>query len=335
MLKIGLIGAGMMGQVHARAYANLPQAQLVAVADPRADEARQVIMGGQASILGSMDELLANADVDVIDICLPTPLHAAHTIKALEAGKHVFCEKPIALTMDQARQVAQAARESRGKFTVGHVVRFFPEYARAHDLIIQGQVGEPKVIHTLRGGGFPPWSSNNWMGDLNQSGGVALDLACHEFDWLRWCLGEATRVFARGLALTHLAAGQNRDHALIVTRFASGALAHVEVTWAVPRGGPFLTSVEVAGNRGIMRFDNQSSMPIRGYWDVEGASTAVPESPLAASPFQVELEHFLNCIIDGQEPLVSVDDAVKALELSWAALDSIKTGQPVTLGGAQ
>jgi UDP-N-acetylglucosamine 3-dehydrogenase len=76
-------------------------------------------------------------------------------------------------------------------------------------------------------------------------------------------------------------------------------------------------------------------MPVRGYWDVEGASTAVPESPLAASPFQVELEHFLNCILEDKQPLVSMDDAVKALELSWAALDSIRTGQPVTLGGAQ
>jgi UDP-N-acetylglucosamine 3-dehydrogenase len=335
MLKIGLIGAGMMGQVHARAYANLPQAQLVAVADLRAEKANEVASFTGARVLATLDELLAAIDVDVIDICLSTPLHAAHTIQALETGKHVFCEKPITLTMDQANLVRQAARKARGKFTVGHVVRFFPEYARAHDLLLKGEVGEPKVIHTLRGGGFPLWNWNNWMGDLYQSGGVALDLACHEFDWLRWCLGEVTRVFARGLAYTHLAAGQSCDHALIVTRFASGALAHTEVTWAVPSGGPFMTQVEVAGSQGILRFDSQSSMPIRGYWDVKGASTAVPESPLAVSPFQAELEHFLNCILEDRPPLVGVDDAVKALELSLAALDSIKTGQPVTLGGAQ
>ena len=335
MLKVGLIGAGMMGQVHARAYANLPQAQLAAVADLRAEKANEVASFTGARTFATLDELLANAEVDVIDICLSTPTHAAHTIKALDAGKHVFCEKPIALTMDEARQVAQAARRAKGKFTVGHVVRFFPEYARAHDLLAQGEIGEPKVIHTLRGGGFPPWSSNNWMGDLAQSGGVALDLACHELDWLRWCCGEATRVFARGLAYTHLAAGQSRDHALIVTRFKSGAMAHTEVSWAVPRGGPFMTQVEVAGSRGIMKFDNQSSMPIRGYWDVAGASTAVPESPLAVSPFQAEIEHFLTCIIEDKQPLVGLDDAVKALELSLAALESIRTGQPVTLGGAQ
>jgi predicted dehydrogenase len=279
-----------------------------------------------------MDELLAAVDVDVLDICLPTPLHAEYTVRALATGKHIFCEKPITRTLAEARAVAAAVRQARGKFTVGHVVRFFPEYARAHELITRGEIGQPRVIHTLRGGGFPPWSENNWMGDLAQSGGVVLDLACHEFDWLCWCFGEIVRVHGRGLAYTHLAAGKPCDHALIVARFASGAMAHVEVTWALPAGGPFLTGVEVAGTKGIIKFDNQSSMPIRGYWNVEGASTAIPESPLAVNPYQAEIEHFLNCILEDRQPLVGVDAAVKALELSLATLDSIRTGEPVTLG---
>jgi predicted dehydrogenase len=287
-----------------------------------------------------MDDLLAQADVDVIDICLPTPLHASHAIRALQAGKHVFCEKPIARTMDEARQVGEAARIARGKFTVGHVVRFFPEYVRAHDLIQAGHIGKAGVIRTMRGGAFPPWSYQNWMGDFDQSGGVILDVGCHEFDWLRWNFGEVTRVFARGLAYNELAHGTNRDHGLIVLRFASGALAHVEVMWSMPRGSPFITKVEVAGDRGMILFDNQSSMPIRGYWAGEGAAgggaaTAVPESPVAVSPFQAEIAHFLECVRDDRQPLVGVEDAVKALEISLAALESACTGQPVTLGGAR
>jgi predicted dehydrogenase len=333
MLKIGLIGAGMMGQVHARAYAHLSGARLAAVADIRAERAAEVAASHGAQQFATLDDLLTGSDVDVVDICLPTPLHAAHTIRALQAGKHVFCEKPIARTMAEASAVREAALASGRKFTVGHVVRFFPEYARAHDLVARGEVGEPRVIHTLRGGAFPPWSHNNWMGDLAQSGGVALDLACHEFDWLRWCFGEVSRVFARGLAYRHLAQGDNRDHALIIAWLASSALAHVEVSWALPRGGPFLTKVEVAGTRGLINFDNQSSMPIRGYWKAEGPSTAVPESPLAVTPFQAEIEHFLDCVRHDRQPLVSVDDGVKALELSLAALKSTETGQPVTVGG--
>jgi UDP-N-acetylglucosamine 3-dehydrogenase len=246
-----------------------------------------------------------------------------------------MCEKPVARTMAEAEAVRAAVGRARGKFTVGHVVRFFPEYVRAHDLIAAGQIGAPRVIHTLRGGAFPPWSYQNWMGDLDQSGGVLLDVACHDFDWLRWVCGDVTRVFARGLAYSHLAQGANRDHSLIVLRFANGAMAHIETTWGLPRGGPFMTKVEVAGSRGMIQFDNQSPLPIRGFWNVEGASTAVPESPLAVPSFQAEIAHFLECIETDRAPLVGVEDAIKALELSLAALESVRTGQPVTLGGAQ
>ncbi len=335
MLRVGLIGAGLIGQVHARAYGNLRNAELVAVADIRPDKAAEVGERYGSRQFATLDDLLAAVDVDVIDICLPTPLHASHTIRALEAGKHVMCEKPITRTLEEAQQVAAAVERAAGMFTVGHVVRFFPEYARARDLIAAGEVGAPRVVHTVRVGAFPPWSYQNWMGDLDQSGGVILDLACHELDWLRWTCGEVTRVFARGLAYSHLAEGDSRDHSLIVLRFASGAMAHVEVSWAMPPRGPFVTKVEVAGSRGLMSFDNQSSMPIRGYWNVEGGPTAIPESPLAVGPHQAEIAHFIDCIEAGRQPLVGVEDAIKALEVSLAALESVRTGLPVTLGGAQ
>jgi UDP-N-acetylglucosamine 3-dehydrogenase len=335
MLKVGLVGAGLIGQVHARAYGNLSDTKLAAVADIRPDRATAIAEQYGAAPFATLDDLLAGAEVDVIDVCLPTPLHAAHSIRALGAGKHVFCEKPIARTMGEARQVQAAARAAAGKFTVGHVVRFFPEYVRGHDLVQAGQVGKPGVIRTMRGGAFPPWSYGNWMGDLDQSGGVILDVGCHEFDWLRWCFGEVTRVFARGLAFSELAQGTNRDHAMIILRFASGAMAHVEVLWSMPAGSPFITKVEVAGDRGMILFDNQSSMPIRGYFAGSGPATAVPESPLAVSPFQAEIGHFLDCIREARQPLVGVEDAVKALEISLAALESARSGKPVVLGGAQ
>lgn len=334
MLRVGLIGAGLIGQVHARAYGNLRNAQLVAVADIRPEKAAEVGERYGCRQFATLDDLLAAADVDVIDICLPTPLHASHTIRALDAGKHVMCEKPLARTLDEAREVRVAVERAAGKFTVGHVVRFFPEYARAHELIAAGEVGAPRVVHTVRGGAFPPWSYHNWMGDLDQSGGVLLDLACHEFDWLRWVCGEATRVFARGLAYSHLAQGANRDHSLILLRFASGALAHVEVSWAMPPRGASVTKVEVAGTHGLMSFDNQGNLPIRGSWSVEGAPAAAAESPLAVSPFQAEIAHFLDCIEADRQPLVGVEDAIRALEMSLAALESVRTGRPVAVGGA-
>jgi predicted dehydrogenase len=135
MLKIGLIGAGLMGQVHARAYANLPQASRVAVADVRAEKANEVASYTGAQVFATMDELLASVDVDVIDICLPTPFHAAHTIRALEADKHVFCEKPVTRTMDEARQVVSAVRKAKGKFTGAEFADVYAEAGMLfHDL---------------------------------------------------------------------------------------------------------------------------------------------------------------------------------------------------------
>ncbi|MEW6231666.1 MAG: Gfo/Idh/MocA family oxidoreductase [Chloroflexota bacterium] len=340
MIRVGLIGAGMVGNAHANAYARLPNAQVVAVADGRADRAQAMAECFEAQAFSTMAELLAGTQVDMIDICLPTPRHAEHTVAALAAGKHVLCEKPIARTLEDAQRMIDAAKEARdrfgSKFMVGQVVRFFPEYARAHDLLRQGVIGQSKVARTLRGGIFPAWSADNWLGDFAQSGGVVLDTACHEFDWLRWCFGEVVRVFARGLVYETLAQGQPRDHGLILLRFQSGMIAHVEVTWALPPGGPFMTKVEIAGTKGLMAFDNQTSMPIQGYWlGSDGSSNTIPESPVAVTPFQAEISHFLECIEQDREPLVSPEDALAALEISLAALESIESGQPVTLGGAR
>ncbi len=332
MIRVGIIGAGMVGSAHANAYTRLPHAQVVAVADLQPERAEAIAehFGGRA--FATMADLLAGAELDMVDICLPTPLHAEHAIAALAAGKHVLCEKPMARNLADARRMLQAARNARTKFMIAHVVRFFPEYARAYELLQQGVIGEVKVARTLRGGIFPSWSAGNWLGDFAQSGGVVLDTACHDFDWLRWCCGEVVRVFARGLV--HQTLPQQRDHSFTLLRFQSGMIAHVEATWALPPGGPFITKVELAGNKGLMAFDNQTSMPIQGYWQGSaGSSNTIPESPVAVDPFQAEIAHFLQCIEQDKPPLVTLEDAFAALQISLAALESIETGQVVEIEG--
>ena len=116
MLKVGLVGAGLIGQVHARAYGNLPDAKLAAVADIRPERVAAVAeQYGASAVRDAGRAARRRLDVDVIDVCLPTPLHASHTIRALQAGKHVFCEKPVARTMDEARQVQEAAAPRPGQ----------------------------------------------------------------------------------------------------------------------------------------------------------------------------------------------------------------------------
>lgn len=328
MLKIGIIGAGTMGGMHADCYAELPDAKVVAVADSRLESAKNVADKHSAAAFASGDEVIAMDDVDIVDICLPTPYHKENVLKAAAAKKHVFCEKPIARNMEDGREMIAACEEAGVKFMVGHVLRYFHEYAAARRIIESGAIGKPAMVRTTRASGHPQgWS--NWYANTQMAGGVVLDMIVHDFDFLRWCLGEVERVYAKGLAYSDI---PGVDYALVTIRFKSGAIAHVEGSWAHPPG--FFVKLEVAGDGGLFEFDSRTSSPLRlSMKAAEGAGggVEVPQSPVNVSPYTMELEHFLNCVAEDKEPEVTGEDALRALEIALSALKSIKTGMPVQL----
>jgi predicted dehydrogenase len=154
-------------------------------------------------------------------------------------------------------------------------------------------------------------------------------LVIHDFDFLRWALGEVERVYARGV----LGREYNRlDYALVTLRFGSGAIAHVEGQWGYP--GPFNYSIEVAGSRAMVVADSAEPEPVR----LLGGANDPGESPdviVGKSPFQTELEHFIHCAATGEEPIVDARDAYEALRIGHAAIESVKTGRPVVPGGVR
>jgi predicted dehydrogenase len=159
------------------------------------------------------------------------------------------------------------------------------------------------------------------------SGGVLLDLVIHDFDFLRWSLGEVERVYAKGV----MGREYNRlDYALVTLRFRSGAIAHVEGQWGYP--GPFNHSLEVAGSRAMVATDSTEQSPLQ----LLGGTTGQGEGPdvvTGKSPFQAELEHFVRCIATSKEPLVSAHDAYEALRIGLAAIESARSGRAITLRG--
>lgn len=326
MLKIGLIGAGVMGNTHNRAYQQISGVQLTAVCDLDADKAHQIAQDWQASVYSSMKEMLDREELDAVDICLPMHLHRHAVEIAAARGKHVFCEKPIAPSAADAEAMIEACKRANVVFMVGHVVRFFPEYAKAWEIVQSGRLGEPAVIRTVRSGAFPIW--NPLYADYDKSGGPLLDLAIHDFDYLRWCFGPVKRVFSRSLS----GKCEQLDHTLTLLRFESGAMAHVEASWGYPQGSPFQTSMEIAGTKGILQFDKGQSYPIMKFGGSR-EQNQVPESPLAKSAYVLELEHFVRCIQTGATPLTSGEEALASLRVALAAAESVKTGQPVEWGG--
>ena len=329
MRKVAIIGAGHMGRVHGTVYAEMPNAEPVAFVDCRLDGAEELAKSFGAQAFTDFDEMLRAANPDVIDVCVPTPCHKEYVIKAAEAGKHVVTEKPMAPSLADCREMIAATEKAGVTFMIAHVLRFFPEFVKAKAQIDAGAVGNPAVIRTTRGGGFPTGTGRDWYADFAQSGGVVLDLIIHDFDWLRWTFGEVDRVFAKGLVEKGI---PRLDYALVTLRMKSGAIAHVEGTWANPGG--FRVKFEVAGDKGMLDFQSENAAPLKVASTKAGAAAsgvAIPESPTGENPYYLELEHFIECIETGRKPMISPEDGMRAVEISLAALESIKTGKLVKL----
>ncbi|HLK16888.1 MAG TPA: Gfo/Idh/MocA family oxidoreductase [Fimbriimonadaceae bacterium] len=316
-MKVGIIGTGGMGGVHAKAYRNMPDVELLAF-DRHADRLHRLADFAGAKPLESVDALIRAADV--VDICLPTDMHEEIGLQAIGLGKAVFCEKPMARTLDAARRIIEAVSKAKTPFGVGQVVRFFPEFRRAHELVKSGAVGRPAAIRTHRGGSAPQ-GSDQWFMDHKRSGGVLIDLAIHDFDWLRWTFGEVKSVFARSVAASK---GAGPDYALTLLTLDGGAVAHVESTWLDPAG--FATAFEIAGSDGLLAYDSRRAASLT--LCVEGKNSY--EANLAATddPYYQELRAFLDAFAGGKPAPVGPEEGFHALAISHAALESATTGQP-------
>ncbi|WP_045523007.1 Gfo/Idh/MocA family protein [Neobacillus niacini] len=328
MQKILLIGAGTMGREHATSYYSMEDVHLVGIVDLRKEQAEQIIGHNDTKIFQTLDEAVNNLEhIDVIDVCVPTFLHKEYVQKAADYGIDVICEKPLAYTLEDAREMIDYCEKKDVRLFVGHVVRFFPQYAKVRDLVSNGTIGDIGVVRTKRGGNFPAgWG--DWYADQTKSGGVILDLIIHDFDFLRWSFGEVERVFAKGLAERKI---EHLDYALVTLVFKSGVIAHVEGTWAHQT---FSSQFEFAGKSGILEYDSLKEEPVLlsiRKSNEEKNGVAVPQSPLKKSPYYIELEHFLKCLKTNGTPIVTAEDAYKAMEISVAALQSLKTGLPISL----
>jgi predicted dehydrogenase len=309
-----------MGSVHASQYAKMPEVELAAY-DRNAEKLARYCERTGARPMESYDALTAWADV--VDVCLPTDLHLEHGLRAIAAGRAVFMEKPMASDLAGCEALIEAAAKACAPLMPGHVVRFFPEYEAAHRQVVSGQIGEPAAAR-LRRGGRAPKGSDDWFLDRQRSGGVLLDLAIHDFDWLRWTLGEAKSVYARSVIWTGAGAG-GADYALTTLSLASGAVAHVESTWMDPSG--FRTALEVCGRGGMIEHDSRWTGVLRTHTP----DGSVAESPMACQddPYYREIRGFLDAVASGGPVPVPPEDGLAAVRLSLAAVRSAREGRVV------
>lgn len=186
MLKVGLIGVGGISGAHIPAWLNLGGVELVALCDIRPEQMEKY---PDIKHYTDFDDMLANEELDILDICLPTYLHADYSIKAMEKGINVLCEKPVSLKREDVKRVYDAAEKNNVKFMVAHVIRFWREYEFVKSVYESGKYGKLLSGRMVRLSAFPGWSWDNWMRDEKRSGFVPYDLHIHDLDYMVYAFG--------------------------------------------------------------------------------------------------------------------------------------------------
>jgi UDP-N-acetylglucosamine 3-dehydrogenase len=325
-MRVCIAGCGTMGTVYADNLCKMEGVQLAGVFDREVEKSEIFSNRYRTSGFISFEEMMKQVDPDVVCITMPTFLHKEYVIKAAEWRKHVICEKPIAMNLSEAKEMVQACKQNQVRLFIGHVVRFFPEYAALKQEIESGVIGEIGVAHAKRVGPHP--GAARWYGDSVKSGGVIMDLMIHDIDFMRWSIGEVKSVYTLNKKTGDM------DYASVTLRFHNGAIANLVGFWGYP--GAFSTSVEIAGKKGMLRWDSDQAKSLvitKKEKAIKTSSGAVvPQCPAKHDPFYYEVLHFLDCLQNGTTPIVTAEDACKALEIVYAAMESSETGQPIQLG---
>lgn len=324
-VRLAIIGAGGMGAHHAACAQQIPEARVTAVWSLPLAGAEALAARMQARACTTLQEVAEADDVDAAIICTPTAMHAEAAIALANAGKHVICEKPLARTQAQGEAMIRAAENAGVHLLVGQVVRFFPAFRRLRDLIQGGAIGQPAVVRMSR---QATTSAVGWRTDLATSGGAPLELGVHDFDWLLWTCGPAERVYSRAISRDGHSAP---DYALTTIRLQSGAIAHVES--ALVRVSGFRTHGEIAGDQGLLSYDSDETAALRMQLRENRAAPIAPRATRYApdDPVVSQLRHFCRCILGQETPLITPQEALAALRVSLAALESAQSGRAVTM----
>jgi predicted dehydrogenase len=324
-LQVALIGAGGIARAHLPAWVTLGAHVRVFAPDGQAPALAREFGGTAAD-----SRAAAIAGADVVDVCTPSDTHPEIALAAISAGAHVLCEKPLALDPVRAAEMADAAERAGVRLYPGHVVRFFPAYARLRALVAAGGLGRVAVARFTRTGRYPTWSG--WFADPDRSGGILTDQMIHDMDIARWLFGDVVRVYAtqQGHLTAPAPEGAVASGTAVLTH-AGGVITQVVGVWAPP-ATPFRTTFHIAGTGGTVTHDSLGHPGLR----VTGGRSAdvadgIPAGDFGESPYLTQIREFAEAFAGGPEPRVSSWDGVAAVRLAEAAARSARTGQAVEL----
>lgn len=332
-LKGILVGCGFMGGMHAQIYNALEGVDIVAAVDDRVDETRKKLskLGCDTPVFSTLGEAFSNVESDFVDICLPTYLHEKYALAALHAGKALFCEKPLALSVAQADKILALAEEKGAYAQVGHCIRFWPEYQKLMEYHDSGEGGELLSLSLIRRGGRPGYGIGNWLNDEKLSGGAALDLHIHDTDFVLALLGQPDKISSK---VTRDYSGPVHIYSLF--EFGS-VIVSSEGGWNYPEKWGFQMAFQAVYEKAVLDFDSSNGkglMLCAGDEEPRAVEIAKPDAGESKSGegnvsdlggYYNELKYFTDCLRRNEAPkIATLADARASLALT---LKEIEVGE--------
>ncbi len=337
-VKVGIVGSGFVADIHAVSYQGaVRDVEVVAVASPHNAEkfARE---HGIPQAFSDYRELLKLADLDAVDLCVPNDLHSQMTVDAARAGKHVICEKPLCVTLEEADEMIAACKQQGVLLLYAEELLFAPKYVRAKRLVDEGAVGKPFLVKQSEEHSGPHMP---WFWDVNRSGGgVMLDMGCHSIEYTRWVLGKPKVKSVTSYMNTFVHAGRTKgeDHSFCIVEYEGDCVAMIEDSWA--KGGGVDDRAEIYGSKGHTRADLLRGSSLLTYSE-EGYGYAVEKAGTTRGytftmfeenwnyGFPQELQHFANNILGKEPPMETGEDGREVLKIIYAAYQSAGEGRKI------
>ena len=330
-VAVGVIGAGRIGKLHAEHLAfRIPQADLVAVSDIYVQAAEQCAADfGIPHVYADHRAIMADPDINAVVICSSTDTHAQLIEEAAQAGKDIFCEKPIDFDLERIDRALQAVDEAGVKLMVGFNRRFDPNFKRIREAVVAGQIGEPQLLHIISRDPAPPPIEY-----IKVSGGIFLDMTIHDFDMARYLIGsEVAEIYVAGGVLVDPAIGEagDIDTAVITLRFENGVIGTIENSRQAVYG--YDQRVEVFGSGGAVRTLNEYPNTAL-FYNSQNVQRDLPLNFFMEryiESYIAEMQIFIACVAEDREPPVNGRDGRIPVLMGYAAQKSYAEGRPVKL----
>ncbi|NOZ19922.1 MAG: Gfo/Idh/MocA family oxidoreductase [Planctomycetes bacterium] len=325
---IAIIACGARGKAHAAAWAKLDKVSINAVADPDAERAQALAKEHGAEVAEDYKAAIDRSDVDIVSVCTPASFHAEPTIFAADRGKHILCEKPMAVTITDGARMLDAVAQNKVKLSFSFQSQYNEITEKLREIMDKGEIGRPVMARMLSAAEIRPKLA---MHSKTGNNGPVNDICPHTFTlWRTIFRSEPVRVQAAGMSIAKDAEELKDikdiaiDTATLLVTFASGDIGVYSITWGLPRGTKPSSYQDIVGPKGMLKPAGRTLTIIKG-----GEETVLKDLAMGGNDAQAAA--FLKCIEEDTDPQNSGRDAMIALETSLAALESVETGRAVRI----